>query len=115
MGDMTAEMGQRYHRVAISAPNRLVVSFGREYNLQKESCERPRNKERLEQAMSRLTGTNIRIDFELLKGQPAAQQPKPAPVSKRQLMREKERHPLVRQAIEMFDAELFDLETKPTH
>lgn len=109
MGDMTSEMAQRYDRIAISAPNRLVVTFRAEYNHHKESCERPKTKERLEQAMSRLTGTNIRIDFEVLPGEAKPAEEKPPPASKRQLMREKERHPLVRQAIEMFDAELTDL------
>jgi DNA polymerase-3 subunit gamma/tau len=113
MGDMTSEMAQRYDRIAISAPNRLVVSFKQEYNLQKESCERPKSKERLEQAMSRLTGTNVRIDFELLPGESKQAEKPAAPISKRQMMREKERHPLVRQAIEMFDAELTDLESAP--
>ena len=113
MGDMTSEMAQRYDRIAISAPNRLVVTFKQEYNLQKESCERPKNKERLEQAMSRLTGANVRIDFEVLPGEPNQGEKPAPPVSKRQLMREKERHPLVREAIEMFDAELTDLESEP--
>jgi hypothetical protein len=63
--------------------------------------------------MSRLTGANVRIDFEVLPGEAKPADKRPAPISKRQLMREAERHPLVRQAIEMFDAEVVDLETGP--
>jgi hypothetical protein len=108
--DMTADFAGYYDRVAISAPNRLVISFRREYNHHKESCERPERKAKIEQALARITGKQVRIDFDVL---PDSQPPMPirqSQPSKRQRMRDKEKHALVRKAIELFDAEVFDLD-----
>jgi DNA polymerase III subunit gamma/tau len=112
MGDMTADFASYYDHLAISAPDSLVVHFREEYTLQKESCDSPQRKAQLEQAMSRKLGRHVRIDLAVMsegKSQPA--QP---PVSMRQLMREKESHPLVRQAIQLFDAEVIRIDTQPS-
>ena len=101
---MTADFASYYDHVAISAPDSLVVHFGKGYTLQKESCERPDRKAQLEQTMARIVGHPVRIEIVVI---PEAQQASivPAP-SMFQLMREKETHPLVRQAVELFDAEV---------
>ena len=109
MEDMTADYGTFYHRVAISAPNRLVVSFKAGYTLQKEGCERPERRARIEQALCEITGRKMRVDFEVLEEQEQAAKPK-RPPSRRQKMRDTEKHPLVRKAIELFDAEITRLE-----
>jgi hypothetical protein len=109
---MTADHGARYERVAISAPNRLVVSFRAGYTLDKERCERPDRKLRIEEAIGQVTGKTIRVDFEILADS-SSQNAVPKPVvSKRQRMRQKESEPLVRQAIELFEAEVTDLEER---
>lgn len=104
LGDMTADFASLYDHVAISAPHSLVVHFREGYTLHKESCARPDRKAQLEQAVSRIVGHPVRIDLAVIpETQPQAQAPAP---SKFQLMREKESHPLVRQAVELFDAEV---------
>jgi DNA polymerase-3 subunit gamma/tau len=108
LGDMTADFAGRCDRLAISGPNRLVVSFKAQYD--KEACERPDRKERIEQALARLMGRHVRIDFEVSPGQQRPAENRPPVVSKRQRMRDKEKHPLVRKAIELFDAEIVDLD-----
>ncbi len=108
LGDMTADFAGRCDRLAISGPNRLVVSFRAQYD--KEACERPDRKQRIEQALSRLTGRQVRIDFEVVPGQQRPAEHRPPVVSKRQRMRDKEKHPLVHKAIELFDAEIVDLD-----
>jgi hypothetical protein len=64
----------------------------------------------LEQTLSRLTGRDMRIDFAVLadESQVSAQQEVAArpTVSRRQRQIEMQRHPLVRQAVELFDAEI---------
>ena len=109
MEDMASDYGTFYHRVAIPAPNRLVVSFKAGYTLQKEGCERPERKARIEQALSEITGKEMRVDFEVLDVQEPPSRPK-RPLSMRQRMRVKEKHPLVRKAIELFDAEVTRIE-----
>jgi hypothetical protein len=112
LGDMTAECAASATRVAIPAPNRLVVSFPAGYNYQKETCERPERKQRLEEALAEVTGSKIRIDFELLVGEkkPVTAAAPPPMVSHRQRMQQAIRHPLVSETLEMFDGEVVRVE-----
>jgi DNA polymerase-3 subunit gamma/tau len=110
LGDMTADFARHAERVVLAAPNRVVASFGAGHILHKESCERPERRAKLEAAMSQLAGRTIRVDFELSSGSESPDA-KPQPiVSTRQRWREREKHPLVRRAIEMFDAEVVRVE-----
>jgi len=108
--DMTGDYASKFDSVAISAPNRLVVSFRKAYTTAKEFCERPDKRTRLEQTLSRLAGRDIRIDFAVLADESQVTVPQPLttrpPVNRRQRQAEMQRHPLVRQAVELFDAEI---------
>lgn len=109
LGDMTADMGQFASRIASSGPNRLVVSFPGEYHTQKEFCERPSSRTRIEQALASVGGTTLRVDFELLPVSAKPVERAAPPPNKRQLLKERERHPLVQQALEVFQAEMVDV------
>ena len=66
-------------------------------------------KAKIENALYEITGDRMRVDFEVipeLNVSPNPQRPK----SLRQKMREKEKHPFVRRAIELFDAEVVRFE-----
>jgi DNA polymerase-3 subunit gamma/tau len=111
--DMTADYAAFCDEVAISAPNRLVASFKASYTLQKESCEKPERKARIEQALQQVTGQRIHVDFAVRReevSEAVRQQPRP---SLRQRMRDFEKHPLVKQAIDMFEAEITRIEEPP--
>ncbi len=108
--DMTGDCASKFDSVAISGPNRLVVTFRKAYTTAKEFCERPDKRSRLEQVLSRLSGRNVRIDFavqddesQVSTSQQVAARPS---VNRRQRQAEMQRHPLVRQAVELFDAEI---------
>ena len=110
IGDMTAEYAAYCDRIAISAPNHLVVSFKSSYTLQKESCERPARKASIEKALQDVTGLPVRVDFEVLQdGDSNRSRPKSV-ASLRQRMRQREQYPLVKDAIETFDAEITSVE-----
>ncbi|MHB8970628.1 MAG: DNA polymerase III subunit gamma/tau [Pirellulaceae bacterium] len=112
LGDMTADFASYYDHLAISAPDSLVVHFREGYTLQKESCERPDRKAQLEQAMARALGRPVRIDMAVM---PDAKQASIAPAPTMfQLMREKEAHPWVRQAVELFGAEVIRVDVPRT-
>jgi hypothetical protein len=113
IGDMTSDFASYYDHVAISAPDSLVVHFRERYTLQKEACEQPERKAQLEQTMARIVGRRIRIDLAIIP-EPKKQQPAPAAPSIFQLMREKEGHPFVRQAVELFDAEVTKVDVQRT-
>src|SRR4030095_2070104 len=118
IGDMTADFAARAERIAISGPNRLVVSFRKAYTQAQQYCERPERRQKLEQTFSRLAGRNIRIDFATLPDEPeevgsAADQPAAAAVNRRQRRQEMQRHPLIRKAREWFDTEIVGIFDAP--
>ncbi len=93
--------------VATSAPNRLVVVFPENYNFQKQQCERPEHRQKIEQALRSVVGTPIALTLEATA--PARQEVQEAPrrvVSRHQRIAELRSHPLVSEAIRVFDAEI---------
>ena len=113
--DISAEFARSYKSLAISAPNQLVVTLASAYN--KEECERSNRKTRFEGVLSRIAGQKMQIEFRVDK-ESAVPKPAAATKSKRQLMREMEKHPLIAEAIKTFDGEVVDLQqpfdrTKP--
>ena len=107
LGDMTGDMAAKATRIAISGPNRLVVSVPAAYI--KEYCERPATRSRIEQQLLSITGLSVKVDFEAAAeaAKPAA--PMPAPANKRLLMKERERNALVQQTMEVFGAEMVEV------
>jgi hypothetical protein len=108
--DVSSDYGSYYDGVAISAPNRLVVSFPARYNLQKERCERPQQKARFEAALARVAGRTIRVDFQLSGDAAPSVKPPKRMASARQQQRETEMHPMVQAAIELFGGEVIRVE-----
>ena len=105
--DILADYARNYESLAISAPNCLAVTLDSFY---KEKCEAPSAKAKFEEAFAEITNQRFRIDFVTSSGQPKAEK-KPV-MSMRQQRKELEQHPLVRQAIEMFDGEITDVRRK---
>lgn len=106
--DMTLDFASAAHQVATSGPDHLVVSFANRYNLQ--ACEKPERRTVLEKAVRDAAGRPIRLEFkfEATEDRPA-EPPKPVR-SRQQQKRERIKHPLVSQAMELFDAELMKIE-----
>ncbi|MCH8046739.1 MAG: DNA polymerase III subunit gamma/tau [Planctomycetes bacterium] len=108
LSEMAAQQARQCQSVAISAPNRLVVTFPAEYTFSKQQCERPEQAARLMRAVAQVVGTPVKIDFAV--AEPAAsEQPKAAPArapSQRELISERADQPMVRRAVELFDAEI---------
>jgi DNA polymerase-3 subunit gamma/tau len=108
--DMTGDCASKFDSIAISGPNRLVVRFRKDYTTAKEFCERPDKRTRLEQILSRLMGRDTRIDFAVLAEESQVTVPQQVatrpPVNRRQRQAEMQRHPMVRHAVELFDAEI---------
>jgi DNA polymerase-3 subunit gamma/tau len=111
LGDVTADLAKCYDCVAISAPNRLAVRFKASYTLQKESCERPERKSRLEATLSEITGQTMRIDLELLPDDKDTANPVPVIKSRQQQIQDAQQQPFVRQAQELFEAEILRVDS----
>ena len=110
LGDMTADHGARYDRVVFAGPDQLVVGFREAYTLDKERCERPERKARIEEALARVVGHPVRLVLDIVSDPPSPPAMRRPPLSRRERMRQQEAHPLVRRAIELFDAEITDVE-----
>jgi DNA polymerase-3 subunit gamma/tau len=104
--DMIADHAGFCERVAIPAPNRLVVSFRAKYTACKTYCERPDQTAKIERVLGELTGKPVRVEFELLDdASTEADGDSPQRfVSQRERIIEKSQHPLVRRVCEVFDA-----------
>jgi DNA polymerase-3 subunit gamma/tau len=104
MGDMTAEFASRYSRIAISAPNTLEITFSSKYTSSKSFCERPDRLRQLEEAVKAAVGGPVRLVFQLEAAPAAAPDRSPVRQSQRDLVRQAASNPIVRQAMELFDA-----------
>ena len=110
--DMTAEFASRASGVAISAPNRIVVTFPPGYTLHKDNCERPERRSKIEQAAKQLAGGRVGFEFRVdpaHNSSKPARQPRQSAAERMQAMREMERNPLIRAVMEMFEAEILAL------
>jgi hypothetical protein len=102
---MTADYASSADRVAISAPNSLVVTFAKKYNLAKAFCEKPEQAEKIEKALTEVAGRMVRVTFELDQDAgPEAATVAPRPTQGRDRVREVAKHPMVTRAMELFDA-----------
>jgi DNA polymerase III subunit gamma/tau len=110
LNDMTADYAAMADAVAISGPNRLVVRFRQVYNSSKSFCERPERRQTLEDVVSQVAGRRVRLNFELIHEDAPHEVPR-APVVSRQKQRQQvARHPLVERAVELFEAEVINVE-----
>ncbi len=108
LSGMVAEQARQFDRVAVTEPDRLVVSFKPSFALAKSTCERPDQVARFEKALAEVTGRPTRVRFTLDEGgtvasQPAAKTPEPA--APHQRLAEVAEHPMVRRAGELFGAQ----------
>lgn len=102
---MAADYASQADRVAISAPNLLVVTFAKKYNLAKAFCEKPEQLEKIERAFAEVAGQPVRVSLVLDTSGGTESAPSPARnVAQRDRVREKAKHPMVSRAIELFDA-----------
>ncbi len=116
MSGLAADNAKHFDRIAISAPNRLAISFKPGYTFQKSICERPDQVARFEKVLAELTGRRIRVEFKLTEGEPAKDEHKPPvqAVSSHQRLRQASEHEMIRRAGELFGAEPTRVDGGPT-
>jgi len=103
---LVGEHARHFCRIAIRAPNRLVVSFRQEYTLSKSICETPANRAKFEQALAGVTGQRAQLEFEAIAGEGGETEVSPAARGPTVLHRRAQvaEHPMVRRAAELFGA-----------
>jgi len=107
LSGLAAEHAKHFDRVAIPAPDRLVVRFKPGYTLAKSVCERPEQLARFEQALAKLTGRSVRVEFTLREDEPLDSRPARGAqtVSPHQRIMQVAKHPMIRRAEELFGAQ----------
>jgi DNA polymerase-3 subunit gamma/tau len=98
------EQARQCEGVRLSAPNRLIVSFTNA--MTRSMCQRPEQVAKFERALAEVAGQTVRVEFEVIEGQPSAQAPAvaPRPVSSHQRLMEAAKHPMIQRAVELFGA-----------
>jgi DNA polymerase-3 subunit gamma/tau len=102
-----AEHAKHFAHAAISAPNRLVISFREAYTFSRSICERPDQKTKFEQILSELTGRRMLVEFRLLEEEKSVVQAAEAPsraAAVQQRGGQVASHPMIRRAAELFHA-----------
>jgi DNA polymerase-3 subunit gamma/tau len=107
VGSLTAEMARHYRSLRLE-DDRLEVVMSDTYHC--TACQRPDRKSRIEEALQRLTGRTVRVDFREGEEADRASAPdRPAPLSMRQQVQRATQNPFVRKAIECLGAEIVEL------
>jgi len=112
---IAAEQARQFDRVAISAPNQLVVHFKPAYTFAKSVCEKPEQLAKFEKALAELTGERVRVEFTVgeEEGIEDRQNKPPRPVSPQQRLLEISKHPMIHRAGELFDAHPLRMDEPP--
>ena len=105
---MSSDAGASYNAIAISGPNKLVVTLNSTYNFQ--VCDRSDRKTRFEALLSEIAGREMKIEFRVdPKKQSQSSGSQANFKTKRQMMMEVTRDPFIARIIDHFDAEVVDL------
>jgi DNA polymerase-3 subunit gamma/tau len=106
VGGISAESARNYSRVAISAPNTLVVHLKPGYTFVKAICERPDQLAQFQRALAELTGEATGVQF-CVEEAPAAQEPVTVvrAATAHQRLMEVAEHPMIHRAGELFGAQ----------
>mgnify|MGYP000855559129 CR=1 FL=1 len=105
---LLAENARQVESIAISAPNRLVILLKQGYTFAKAICERPENATRIRQALVKITGQPVEVEFRVEQPETGAVKAPPRVVTPQQEILKVADHPMVKRAAELFGAE-------PTH
>ena len=105
MGDMTANMAQRFEKVELE-DGKMVVTLLAAYNT--NLCSKPDRKAKIESAIEQLAGRKVRVDFVTTTNPAAESIPAKPKMSRIQQIRTLQEHPFVKEAIDLFSCEISD-------
>jgi DNA polymerase-3 subunit gamma/tau len=105
LGGLVADNASKCESVTLLAAGKLTATFRARYASCKAFCERGEQLAALERALAEIARQGVKVQFTLLPDEPAeASAPRNVPA--RQRMAEVAEHPMIRHAVELFDAHL---------
>jgi DNA polymerase-3 subunit gamma/tau len=115
LSGLAVEQARLFDRIAVSAPNRLVISFKPGYALAKAICEQPGESSRFENALSEVAGRPIGVEFRVEEepGGTEVAPPPTRPPSQQQRLKEIAQHPMIHRATELFGAQPIRVDDPP--
>jgi hypothetical protein len=114
VGGLAGSSAGNYSRVAISAPNCLVVHLKPGYTFAKAICQRPDQLVQFQRALAELTGRATSVQFAVDEAPEAAEPAMPVrSVSPHQRLMEVAEHPMIRRAGELFGAQPVRVDEAP--
>ncbi len=103
LGGLVKSMMELAASVTWSGPDCLLIRFGAQSSAAAQACQRSDRKNQIEKTLAQLLGRPVSVRIEQLSsGEWAVSRPAPGPTP----LETAARHPWVRRAIELFDAEL---------
>jgi len=104
VSETVASSAAHAERITAGGENQLVASFPASHGFFRDVCERPENRQRIEQALAQVHGGAVRLSFDIHAdaSEPAAPV-RPPHASRRQQLAEVAERPFVRRAMELFD------------
>ncbi|MGI9517550.1 MAG: DNA polymerase III subunit gamma/tau [Pirellulaceae bacterium] len=108
IGDLTSDAASNFESIQLQNDRLQVVLKSK---LDHDMCNRPEPRQRLETALQEATGKKLRIDFQLAdRPEDSTTTPRPVHVSKRQRVKQMEQQEFIKTAMELFDAEITDVQ-----
>ena len=90
--------------ISASAENALAVTFAESCSFSKSLCERPDNARKIENAVSEVAGTRVRVTF-AISSQSSGETPRnDRPVTRKEKLSTVAENPMVKQAQKLFGA-----------
>jgi hypothetical protein len=105
VGGMTADFASEFQSISAIGPNLIKIVLRELYSVQ--MCNRPERRQQFEAVFGGLLNRSIAIQFESNSSRTDAAQTMPAP-SRREKIRQLEKHPFVKSATQTFAAEVTD-------
>jgi DNA polymerase-3 subunit gamma/tau len=112
LSDMTKSHAKNVIHTAISGPNQLVLTFPKSYYLSKQNFERsPEQLRRVEAAVEKVVGREIRIALAVREVEPAAAESRPTRGEAERRQQEMENDPLVQRVLTAFGGSVVRVES----
>ncbi len=106
---LAADAAREYESVRLDGDHHLTVTLKTQYHANR--CKRPDHKEVLEAALANIVGQSVTLSVDVKAAQ-KSNTPQVAQRSQAELIRESYEHPLVKQAMELFGADVTSVQDK---
>ena len=104
VSETVASSAAHAERITAAGGGQLMASFPASHSFCRDVCDRPENRQRIEQALTQVHGGPVRVSFEVHADSAVTSAPvRPPHASRREQLAEVAERPFVRRAMDLFD------------